>query len=207
MGNLSGTKIRMYSPAGVNAPAVNPPITLWLFLLVCMLIVTATLWYAVKDTLIPTGSPSTGIRKILFIPIVYFLLPILISASIASNRQATRALIIVFGVCFAGDVVLWIESAAEGSEHLGLFRLSAIAFFALYFWWIFLSAKIRVYFALLAGRGVPKGLEGTADELMAAGKTQQRVERVIEKLEPYTDWLVVIVVVVMVVHSIWWISY
>lgn len=191
-------KIRFFIGQPVNAPFVTPPISLRAALIFCALSVTGTLGYAVAHRLDPGASFSA--EHAIFVVLVFFLLPTMIAWSIAVNRGVSRPLIVLFSLGLAWHGLASLEDVPE-QLRLSVVLLG-IAMLLLIAVWLFGSLKMRVYYALITGRALPRDLNRPVEEIMAPGPAERRFRRVAEIIAPYAEIVVVALVIAGLVLAV-----
>ena len=105
MGRFPAGKLRLWVGQPVNAPFVTPPLSLRAYLILCILSVTGTLVYGVANQLGGVGSSNLSSLEMIFVSVVYFVLPILIAHTISTNRAISRPLIIFYSAAASYQAV------------------------------------------------------------------------------------------------------
>lgn len=196
MGRWPAGKIKLWVGQPVNAPFVTPPISLRLALIVCVISVTGTLVYAVAVQL--RMGYETAHAAMIFVAVLYFVLPVLIAHSIAVNRWFSRPLLLIYAFAVAFQVV----SHALGQpwtreEKAGVLFLTGIVCAGI-FWWLYWTVKMRVYYAMISGRELPTGLDRPVDEILGPGRSEVAVTRMFRRVAPYAEKAVIVIIVLAV---------
>ncbi len=189
-------KLRLWVGQPVNAPFVTPPISLRGFLIVCILSVTGTLFYAVA-TQLRVGTSTPDVKEI-FVSLLYFVLPVLIAHSIAVNRAISRPLIVIYTSAIAYQIFRWLERTPESFQYRteSLFSVGIVVLMIL--WWLFGNMKMRVYYALISGRDLPDDIPLPADEILAPGRFERIFGRIAQKVAPHTEKAIVLLIIAAV---------
>ena len=160
-----GTKIPFWNPGFRNKPGVRPPGLLSLLSVVALLSAIAGPMYAVATALDSMGVVSIGSYDAIYIAVLHFLLPLAVAYTVSTNSPLSRILIAIY------SAILYAATLA-GKGYLGnldigetALAVSATALFVAVQSWLFFSPKMRVYYALLADKPVPQGLESRVPEL------------------------------------------
>ena len=182
-----GTKIPFWTPKFTNRADVSPPLLLRLIAGIGLFSVAGVLIYGVALALDHTGSSIASAAEGLYIAILHCLLPIGISYAIFANSPWSRPLL-------AAYVLILSTATALGRGLLGSLtdetavRVSVVVFAAgTTLYWLFRNPRMRVYFALIAGRPVPPELHERAEEFNVTNgfgaRARLAIERFVESVE------------------------
>lgn len=197
MSRYPAGKFYLWYGQPVNVPHVTPPLSLRAFLVVCILSVTGTLFYGVATEL--GGGPRYSPLEMTGIAIVYFVLPVLAAHTISTNHAVSRTLISVFLVALTTRALSILESASIGDDARAILMLVGFVVAGLLVWWLFFSMKIRVYYALITGADIPIGLDRPVEEVLGASPMERRFGRFAKKVAPYTEKILIVLVIVTVI--------
>ena len=190
-------RLRLWWGQPVNAPFVTPPASLRFMLILCVLSVTGTLIYSVATTLAMSTIPSA---TYLAIALVYFILPVLIAHAIAVNRWHSRPLIVVYSLAIAWQAARWLEALPDAERQLGYVWTGI--FLLVVFSWLYGSMKLRVYYALITGRELPKGLRVPAEDILAPGPVERVFRRFAAFIGPHIELATLIVGIIFVIAAV-----
>ena len=182
-----GTKVRFWTPGYKNRPDVSPPGLLRLVSVFSFLSVTGVLLYAITITLSSLSFVQADPIEAAYIATLHFVLPICIFYTISTNSALSRPLI---GIYFA---TLYVATVG-GIGFLGNLPIdqatkfvSATLCLILFAWWLLRSARMRLYYALIAHRPVPVDLADRIDELTyrhaLSPATKARIDWIIDHME------------------------
>lgn len=198
-----GTKVRFWTPGFKNRPDISPPGLLRLVSVLSFLSVVGVLLYAIGITLTSLSFVQADPIEAAYIATLHFILPICIFYTVSTNSVLSRPLI---GVYFA---TLYVATVG-GVGFLGQLPIDNATKFAsatfcliLVAWWLLRSARMRLYYALIANRPVPVDLAGRVDELTyryaLSPVTRARIDWIIEHME--TMVILGFIVVVLIAFS------
>lgn len=202
MSRYGGSKFKLWTGQPVNAAFVTPPASLRIVLVLCILSATGVLIYGVADQLALGGSVGTSFAPVAFVVVFFFLLPILIAHTIATNWLISRVLIITYAIAAAYWAIetiydLNIEPNEKGSAAGAVFALLLGIV-----WWLFGSNKLRMYYSLISGRGIPDDIDGTLEEQIAPGRAERMFGRLSHVVGPYFEGAVIVIVFIALAYAV-----
>ena len=194
------TKIRFWTPKFRNRPYVQPPGFLKLISVLSIFSIVGTVIFHLVVTLGDVAaSTSIDPSSALYISVLHFLLPFAIALSISTNSPISRLLILLYFLVLSGATVL-------GKGYLGSIVMndtqrttSAIGMLLGVCAYLFLSPKMRAYYALLRGDAVPMGTGDEAVELVENPWPGKRGKAVLEWLVDHLEIIVVLGLIVSVI--------
>ncbi|MDJ0917835.1 MAG: hypothetical protein QNJ05_08730 [Woeseiaceae bacterium] len=196
-----GTKIPFWSPKFTNRADVSPPFLLRLVAGIGFFSVAGVLVYGVAHALGHTGSTVTSLPDGLYIAILHCLLPIGISYSIFANSPLSRPLLAVY-VLILGSATALGYGLLGSLTDVAAIRASVVLLAAgTTLFWLFRNSRMRVYFALIAGRPVPPELEEHAERLEATNGFGTKARQTIEWLVESVELLILLGFIVTVFYS------
>jgi len=176
-----GVKITLWSAGFTNQEAVDPPWLLKTLVVLAILSMVASLLYAAATGLGAISVPPA--EEAIYIAVLHFVLPVVVIYTVTTNSPASRFLIL-------GYFVTVYTATPNGKGFLGaidvhaeLRTMIATVILIAIGSWLFLSPKMRFYFALIAGKPIPSDLESRAARFMDQSKLNPKVRMVI-------DWIV-----------------
>lgn len=194
----TSTRLKLWTGMPVNAPHVTPPISLRALLIVCILIPTGLLIYGTALRLASsTGTleSTTTIKLVL----IYFALPIMVAVAINNNRPGSRALILFYTIVLIAEFVRAADT--ESVMRLAGTMLAAVALYSLAFAWLFLSKRMRAFYALIRHEPVPFELRQDALRVLAPGPAERRFLRIARVVAPYAEGAVVFAIIAGIVFA------
>lgn len=202
MSRYGGSRFKLWVGQPVNAAFVTPPASLRVVLVLCILSSTGVLLYGVANQLALGGSAFYSLEQAAFFISCYFLLPILIAHTIATNWPISRVLIVVYSVALAFQTIQAVYDLRLGPNGRGL--VTGLVFISLLgvVWWLFGSKKLRIYYSLIVGDGIPDDIEGTLEEQMAPGRAEQIFGRLADIIGPYFEGAVIVIVFIALAYAI-----
>ena len=196
MSRYSAGRFRLWVGQPVNAPYATPPASLRALVILCIISATGTLVFGVANQLSPSGSMTASFREAGLFVGCYFLLPILIAHTIATNWPISRALISTYAFAIAYQAYLAVDGLRTSAEHKGFGVAAMLLFLLSALWWLFGSKKMRVYYSLIMGKGLPADLDEPINELIAPGRAERLFGRFANAVAPFFEGAVIVVVVV-----------
>jgi hypothetical protein len=197
-------KLRLWTGQPVNAPFVTPPIGLRAILVICVLSVTGTLLLGVSRQLAAGGAPDDSASALVLIAFFWFLLPILLATTIVTNRAPSRLLSLAYFGFVAVEVARYIDTLTYAPATRSYLAAVAGLLWLAMLYWMYRSARMRIYYALISGRPVPDDLAGRVDELTSPGRTESMFGRISGWVAGYTEILAAIVILAFVIVA--WVS-
>ena len=193
-----GTKIPFWSPGFKNRPSVQPP---GLLRLVSALSVCSVVGFLLFSVATVVGDSSFDPKAGLYVAIVHFILPVSVTYTIATNSPLSRYLILAYSlITYVATLAGW---GYFGRVQLGRFVLPLLATTSLLLvlWWLFRSARMRYYYALVSGRPVPDDLRPRAAELAGHRWINPRAKAIIEWTADNLEIVVMVGFIVVVLYA------
>lgn len=196
-----GAKLRLWTPGYRHMPEVEPPGLLQAVGALSVLSVVGTLLYAIASTLAGMPSPDNVGVNAVYIAALHFLLPIGIIYTIATNSPLSRVLIAVYSVTlyFATLAGKGYLGRVPADEAIRLMMATGILVVVLF--WLYRSAKMRLYYALVSGRPIPADLASRAAGLGGGAWLSPRRKAVLDRLADHLELLVVVGLIVACVMA------
>ena len=197
-----GTRIRFWSPGGIrNKPDVEPPILLRLAGVLSLFSVIGVFVYAVAVG-IRTGSVTEIISiDAIYVAVLHFLLPFGVFYMVSINSYFSRPILTIYftamyvatlgGIGYLGELPFTSAQKAAVATPLLLIAL----------YWLFGSARMRVFYALLRDRPVPVDLQDRLDEFAGRHWPSERVRQRLEWLADHLETVVLVGLIVGVVFA------
>ena len=196
-----GTKIKLWTGGYTNRPAVDPPWLLKIVAVLAFLSVIGALIYIVLETIRGPGSAGISTETAIYVVSLHFVVPITVFYSVTTNSRASRFLILGYGI------TLYV-STISNKGFLGGLKIDAsirdiVATVVLLsvVGWLFLSPKMRVYYALIAGKEVPVELESRAASFVEASKLNPRVRATLDWLADHLETTVLLGLTALAVYA------
>ncbi len=202
MSRYGAGSYRLWLGQPVNAALVTPPMSLRVVIILSILSATGTLFFGVANQLSFGGALVTSFPQIIFLVLCYFLLPILIAHTISTNWPISRILISTYLFAVAFQAFVYVDTLRIGLELKALYAAGIFASFVGAMWWLFGSKKLRIYYSLIVGEGLPDDIEGRADDLLAPGRMGRIFGRISNVVGPYSEGAVVIIVLVFMFFAL-----
>ncbi len=196
MSRYGAGSFRLWIGQPVNAALVTPPASLRAVVVLCILSATGTLFFGVANQLSFGGAMVESFQEIAFLVLCYFLLPILIAHTISTNWPISRILISAYSFAVAYQAFFYVDGLRIGSEYKGLGTAGIFVFLLGIMWWLYGSKKLRIYYSLIVGEGLPGDMEGRTDELLARGRVERLFGRFSGAVGPYFEGAIVLIVLV-----------
>jgi len=193
----SGGKFRLRSVFEINRPDVPQPVALAVATTLCVLPLVALLAFDIIQRIGPYSAPMFSPTEVILLVVFCGVVPMLTAHSIATNRPSSRWLLIALVAGLLGLGVLWLHPRAASRVEAVSTMAIACALLVLVYWWLFRSARMRVYYALASGRPVPQDLADS--ELSTADG--DRILGALRAVGPFLEILVVIVIIAAVVYG------
>lgn len=191
-------KLKFWRADYPNRPGVNPPMFLRLVMVFCALSLVGTLLYGVFSLLGHLGgAPYTG-ERLLIEASLLFLLPIAILYAISTNHPSSRYLIIAYFAVASFGFWRFGRSIVDTTAY-GITSGLGFAFILISIIWLFLAPRARVYYALIANRNIPEGLERLVGSLTSPSRTEILLRRLGAKIEPFSPILIIAIAIALVV--------
>ncbi|MCH9694846.1 MAG: hypothetical protein K0U72_10085 [Gammaproteobacteria bacterium] len=202
MSRYSAGKLRLWFGQPVNAPYATPPASLRAMVIVCIISATGTLVAGVANQLALGGSATSSFQEAAVFVGCYFLLPILIAHTIATNWPISRILICAYVFTITYQVFFSIDGLRTSTEYRAFAMAGLFLFVLSSLWWLFGSKKMRLYYSLVMGQGLPSDLEGPIDELIAPGRAERLFGRFAKAVAPFFEGAVIVLVIVGLIFAL-----
>ena len=196
-----GTKIKLWTGGYTNAPAVDPPWLLKIVAVFAFLSVIGALIYVVLESIRGPGSAGLSTEMAIYVVSLHFIVPITVFYSVTTNSGASRLLIL-------GYVITLCVSTISNKGFLGGLEIDtsirnvvATAVLLSVVGWLFFSPKMRVYYALIAGKEVPEDLESRAASFVEASKLNPRVRATLDWFADRLETAVLLGLTVLAVYA------
>jgi hypothetical protein len=180
-------KLKLWVGQPVNAPFVTPPIGLRAILIVCVLSVIATLIQGVARQLSLGGTPADSAFDLAVIAGFYFALPIVVSVTIVTNWPLNRPLSIVFFGFLALKASQFADTLSYSPETRTYIAVAIGLLWLWQIWWMYRSARMRVYYCLVSGGSIPADLRERIEELTSPGRFEELFGRFSRWIGNYTE--------------------
>lgn len=191
-------KLKLWIGQPVNAPFATPPIGLRTILIVCVLSVVAALILGVLRQLAPGGTPTDSAFDLIIIAGFYFVLPIVVSVTVVTNRILSRPLSLAFLGFLAFKAAQFVDTLPYSPQNRA-YIVAAIGLAWLWMlWWMYRSARMRLYYCLISGQPVPNDLSERVDELTSPGRVESLFGRVSRRMANYTEIVAAILILAFV---------
>ena len=195
MGRFPAGKFNLWIGQPVHAPHVNPPFSLRAFSFLCILVIAGLLVFTVFEQLQP-GTSSAAPGLMIATAVVYFVLPIAIILAVWTNRGASRPLIVLFLAAVTMHAVIATAGVPEISSYI---RMLAAAEILIVAGWLFISLKLRVYFAIVNDKPLPTDLPRPVEEILAPGNLERWFQRTSDTVAPFLELLVTFLILSAVI--------
>ena len=196
-----GVKFKMWTGGYTNQPSVDAP---WLLKFVSVLAIFSIVGAILYVVAISIGGPTIGEvsnEDAIYISILHFVMPIAVLYTVTTNSPASRILI------FGYFVTLCI-STIGGKGFLGGLPVdstlravvSTMILLAIVLW-LFLSPKMRFYYALISGKPVPSDLESRAASFMDDSKLNPRWRAALDWVADHLETVVLLGFTVLAIYA------
>lgn len=190
------TRIRFWTPKFKHAPDVRPPGILILVSVLCILSVIGTLLFATFRTL-TIGFQPTWAESVI-IAAIHFLLPIAIAYTVFTNSHLSRPLVLIYGFALTASLFFGIGYFSPAVEDGAFSRIAILASLAIVVAWLYLSPKMRIYYALLRERPLPSKLAQRAIDYVETPWPGRRASEVLNWISEHLETVVLIGLIVTV---------
>lgn len=181
-------KLKLWTGGYVNRPGVEPPVVLRIVLFCLLLLSLFTLVYGAVIAM-GFGNPSGTAVYNAGLVALFFLLPFVIAYLISTNHPSSRPLLVVFFVG-VGIVLFPANPSVEAMMERPIF-FAALALFTGILYWLYGSARARVYYALIRGKPIPDDLAHLVDQLVSPTATEKLARRVWAFFEPLSPFFLI----------------
>ena len=189
--------LKLWTGGYVNRPGVGPPGYLRFILVLCTLSLIGTLFYAVFAILGHVGDPRNSAIQLAVEAVILFILPFSILYTISTNNPLSRILLLAyFGVtifAIANYNYSLVDTMTDPILVVFLLFMLVTVF------WLFLSSRSRVYYALIRNSPVPEELEHLVEKYVAPGPVELWIRRLGAVLEPFSPVLIILISIILVV--------
>lgn len=197
----SGVKFKLWTGGFTNTPNIDPPWLLKFVSVLAILSMVGSLIYAVASTL---GGPDFSVldnEDAIYVSILHFLLPIVITYTVTTNSPLSRIVIL-------GYVLILYVSTLRGKGFLGgleiapslmlVISTSVLIAIAL---WLFASPKMRFYYAVIAGRPVPPDLESKTAEYVDDAKINPKLRIMLDWVSDHLETMALVGLILVVLYA------
>ncbi len=167
------------------------PLSIRIFVLACATSIAAILVQAVTTQLSYTQDQS--FLGLVLDGLGFFCLPILIALTISSESVHSRKLIACFNLFLSYKLFHWLS--ATGNPYTA--ALPAIIISVGSLWWLFLSKKIRIYYAVLSNKPLPNHLESNIETIMSPSTLEKKAIKRKTGTSPHLDSLVMLIIFIL----------
>lgn len=198
----TGTKIKLWTGGYTNKPWVDPP---WLLKLVAVLAFLSTIGsilYVTLNSVHWPGTPELSTEAAIYVVVLHFIVPVTVFYSVTVNSPASRLLILGY------TITLYLATISN-KGFLGTLAISppvrdivATLVLIAVAGWLFLSPKLRFYYALLSGDDVPADLESRAATFADESKLNPRVRAAIDWFADHLETIVLLGLAVLAVYAV-----
>ena len=193
------TKVKLWTGGFTNKPSIDPPWPLRVLSALAMLSVIGTLVFAVWIEVGEGAQPS--LEDAVYIAVLHFLVPLGITYTVTTNHPMSRLLIL--GYCLALYVTM-----IQGKGSLGklawdpeLKVVVSTTLLAAVVLWLFVSPKMRFYFAMISERPIAKDLEMQSAAFMDSSKLNPKVRIAIDWFVERLETVVLLGFIALVLYA------
>ena len=189
-------KLKFWTGGYINRPGVTPPLFLRLIMFGLLLMSIATIVFGVFGIMGHFSLGESAPAGVIMAVAVFFLAPFVVVYALVTNHPSSRAVLVAL---FAAIFTYLLNVRFNGSSVIsdaGL--IVATAFLVGAVFWMYLSPRSRVYFALIQGCDIPDDLLHVADSLIAPTKTERLARRIWDLLEPFSPLFLIALAIVLV---------
>ncbi len=165
-----------------------------------MLSVIGTLLFTVSLGVGLGAEPS--LEDGIYIAILHFVLPLGVTYTVTTNSSYSRLLILAYFLALYVSII-------QGKGYLGnldwdaeLMAAGSTAIFATIVLWLFVSPKMRFYYALISGQPMSAELEAKAATFMDASKLSPRLRVVVDWFADYLETIVLLGFIAVCVYAL-----
>jgi len=201
-----GGIFRLRSYHGNDGRTAFVPLTLRLTVIVCIVYATATVVLAALENLRPGGSRDYSITAMLVISTLHFLVPLLISTSIVTDRPVSRPLLVVFSAAITYRVLeTYGFNLGNSDQHLVSIATMSLLFL-LVIWWLYRSKRVVFYFLTISGAPIPKKLLECRGTLGRPTQFERKMSIVASYMMNYVEYVAVAITLAMAILVFRWLS-
>jgi len=164
-----------------------------------MLSVIGTLVFAVWTGVGAGDEPS--LEDAIYIAILHFVVPLAVTYTVTTNHPTSRLLIL-------GYILALYVSVLQRKGFLGnldgnpeLKAIVSTAVFIVVVLWLFVSPRMRFYFAMISGKPITKDLELQAATFMDDSKLNPKVRIVVDWLAERLETVVLLGFIAVVLYA------
>jgi len=196
-----GNKIPSGQRSFRHKPLVEPPGALRIVSALSILSIVGVLVYSVFIAIFSVTASGIDPEKGVYVAVLHFMLPFGVAYTVSTNNRLSRYILVAY-------FVLLYVATMSGKGFLGELQvefldkaLLSTTGFALAVFWLFGSAKMRYYYALISDRPIPPDLESRAQELAGKNWPGPRTKAAIEWVADHMETVVLIGFTVVAVFS------
>lgn len=193
------TKVRLWTGGFTHQPLIDPPWLLKALSVLSMLSVIGTLVFAVWTGVGAGDEPS--LEDAIYIAILHFVVPLAVTYTVTTNHPTSRLLIL-------GYILALYVSVLQRKGFLGnldgnpeLKAIVSTAVFIVVVLWLFVSPRMRFYFAMISGKPITKDLELQAATFMDDSKLNPKVRIVVDWLAERLETVVLLGFIAVVLYA------
>lgn len=196
-----GVRLRFWTPGYKNQPDVRPPVLLRLVSVLSLFSFIGVLVYAVF--LGVTGMPFSSIatEQAAYIATLHGVVPLIVFYTVSTNSPLSRPLILLY-------TLILCSATLAGKGFLGSLPIAALektitvfGVFLSVLYWLYGSARMRIYYALISNKPVPDDLVALAEKFAAKTWLDDTGRRRIEWLLDNLETLVLVLFIVVAVGA------
>ena len=201
-----GGVFRLRSYHGNDGRTAFVPLTLRLTVIVCIFYATSTVVLAALENLRPGGSRDFSITAMLVISIMHFLVPLLISTSIVTDRPVSRPLLVLFSAAITYRVLDGYGiSLGNIDRHIATVT-TMFSFFLCVIWWLYASQRVAFYFSTISGASIPQELLEQRESLGRPTQLEKKMSVAASYMVSYLEYIAVAITLAMAILVFRWLS-
>lgn len=197
----SGTKIKLWTGGHTNRPGVDPPWLLKIVAVFAFLSVIGALIYIVLETIRGPGSTGLSAEMAIYVVSLHFIVPITIFYSVTTNSRTSRFLILAYVITLYVSTISNKGLLGGLEVDTSIRNIATTAVLVAVVVWLFLSPKMRVYYALIAGKDVPEELASRAAAYVEASKLNPRVRTVLDWFAGHLETSVLLGLIILALYA------
>ena len=187
-----GVKIKMWTGGYTNHPSIDAPWLLKLVSVLAIFSIVGALLFGVAISLTGSTPGNISSEDAIYISVLHFLMPIAVLYTVTTNSPASRVLIL-------GYFLTLCMSTIAGKGFLGSLNIdttwraagSALLLFSIAMW-LFLSPKMRFYYAVISGKPVPDDLKARAAKFVDASKLNPKLRAALDWMADHLETVVLL---------------
>ncbi len=196
-----GTKIKLWTGGHTNRPGVDPPWLLKIVAVFAFLSVIGALIYVVLETIRGPGSTGLSAEMAIYVVSLHFIVPITVFYSVTTISCASRFLILTYVITLCVSTIANKGFLGGLEIDTSIRNIVAPAALVSVVGWLFLSPKMRVYYALIAGRDVPEDLESRTATIVEASKLNPRVRAALDWFANHLETTVLLGLMILALYA------